>query len=318
MNQNKLVIIGVGHVGSQALTEVLHLQLFAKIALIDSQDKVAEGEALDHRHAAAFHSQANPEIYAGSYEDCQDATVIICAAGPSIVPNTGELMPDRSQLAMQNATVLREIMTRVTEYTKEAVLILITNPLDSMVYLAENEFNYAKGRIFGTGTMLDSARFRQILAENYQVDPKSISGIMMGEHGLTAFPVLSRVSIEGFKADELAFKGSNSLSYKNIQGAVVKTAYDVLNAKGWTNAGIAQATVALVRAVVLNERSIYPVSTTVTNAYGYQGDVAFSLPCIIGKNGIEEQLELPLDKIETEALKHSVAAIKETMKNCGI
>src|SRR5699024_11790158 len=103
--------------------------------------------------------------------------------------------PDRALLAEENGKNIREIMAGITKYTNDAIIILITNPLDAMVYIAENEIGYPKGRIFGTGTMLDSARLRYVVASNYDIDPKSVTGYMMGEHGLTAFPVFSRLNI---------------------------------------------------------------------------------------------------------------------------
>src|SRR5699024_9171536 len=137
----------------------------------------------------------------------------------------------------------------------EAVIILITNPLDAMVYVAENEFDYPKGRIFGTGTMLDSARLRHAVAANYNIDPKSVTGYMMGEHGMTAFPVFSRLTIQGFNEKEIDahFQGKEALDRNKFRQKVVNTAYDVLNGKGWTNAGVAQSAMILAKAVLLNE-----------------------------------------------------------------
>jgi L-lactate dehydrogenase len=316
MKRNKLVIVGVGHVGSYVLADAMKLGLFAEIAVIDVDKDVAFGEALDQAHATALTYMSNTTVRAGDYSECADADVIICAAGPSMLKSEEDAMPDRAKLASVNSEIVREVMTGITKYTKEAIVILITNPLDTMVYIAENEFGYPKGRVFGTGTMLDSARLRKIIATNYDIDPKSVTGYMMGEHGHTAFPVLSRLNVQGFGEKELdqVFQGKRPLSREDIKQQVVQAAFDVLNGKGWTNAGVAQAAVTLAKAVLLDERSVYPVSTTLHGQYGYDGDVALSMPCIIGRNGIEKQLEIALDEQELEWLHQSAQYIQEAMK----
>lgn len=320
MRKQKLVVVGIGHVGASVLSDAMKLGLFSEIALIDIKEDVARGEALDQTHATPFDTMANTEVYAAGYEACSDADVIIVSAGASLVPDEENPIPDRALLAETSGEVIREVMEGITSYTTEAVVILITNPLDSMVYIAENEFNYPRGKVFGTGTMLDSARLRRVIADNYDVDPKSVSGYMMGEHGLTAFPVMSRLSIQGFKEEELdaVFNGEEKLDRSIIQKRVVEAAYDVFNQKGWTNAGIAQAAITLARAVMLNERGVYPVSTTLRGQYGYNGTVALSMPCIVGGNGIEEQLAIQLDQQEEKWLHESAAYIQEVMKSAGV
>lgn len=316
MKRSKLVIVGVGHVGSYVLADAMKLGLFAEIAVIDIDKDVAYGEALDQEHATALTYMSNTTVRAGDYSECADADIIICAAGPSMIKTDKDAMPDRAQLAVVNSEVIREVMTGITNYTKDAVIIMITNPLDTMVYIAENEFNYPKGRVFGTGTMLDSARLRKIIATNYDIDPKSVTAYMMGEHGHTAFPVLSRLSVQGFGEKELdqVLQGKEPLNRERIKQQVVKAAFDVLNGKGWTNAGVAQAAVTLAKTVMLDERSVYPVCTTLHGQYGYDGDVALSMPCVIGRSGVEHQLEIALDAQELEWLHQSAEYIKEAMK----
>ncbi|TFJ91937.1 L-lactate dehydrogenase [Lentibacillus salicampi] len=316
MKNNKLAIIGMGHVGSYVLADAMKVGLFSEIVVIDQDKNIAFGEALDQAHATSLTYMTNVHVHAGDYPDLKDADVIICAAGPSIITTEDNKKPDRALLAKENGEIIREVMTGITQYTNEAIIIFITNPLDSMVYIAENEFDYPKGRIFGTGTMLDSARLRQVIAANYRVDPKSVTGYMMGEHGLTAFPVFSRLNIQGFGEKELDhyFKGKEPLDRKTFGQKVVDAAYDVLNGKGWTNAGVAQAAITLAKSVLLDERSVYPVCTTLNGQYGYHGDVALSMPCIIGRNGVEQQLEIELDHEEVTLLQQSAAYIQETMK----
>ncbi|WP_244835201.1 L-lactate dehydrogenase [Clostridium sp. BJN0001] len=318
MNKNKLVVIGVGHVGSYVLADAMKIGLFAEIGVIDSLNNVAYGEALDQAQATALTYMNNINVTSGGYEQCKDADVIIVAAGPSMIPDpndpTGE--PDRTLLTKTNCEVIREVMTGITKYTKDAVIIFITNPLDTMVYIAENEFGYPKGRVFGTGTMLDSARLRKLVADVYDIDPKSVTGYMMGEHGSTAFPVLSHVNVSGVPLKDLDkyLKSSKDINDPyTVKKEVVSAAYKVFNGKGWTNAGVAQSAVTMAKAVLLDERSVYPASTTLHGQYGHDGDVALSMPCVIGREGVLKQIPVELNEWETKKLQESIKFIKATM-----
>src|SRR5699024_5078925 len=304
MSTNKLVIVGAGNVGSYVLADAMKIGLFSEIVVIDQDQGIAFGEALDQAHATALPYMANTHVYAGDYSDCTDADIIVCAAGPSIVKSEDDAMPDRALLAVNNSKVTREVMEGITTYTKDAIIIFITNLLDTVVYIVENEFDYPKGRILGTESMLDSARLLHVIAENYNIDLISVTGYMMGEHCITAFPVLSRLNIQGLGEKEIdhVLKGKIPLDRDRFGKQVVKAAYDVLNGKGWTNAGVAQSAITLIKAILLDERSVYPVSTTLRGQYGYNGNVALSMPCIIGRNGVEQQLEVELNDEELDLL----------------
>ena len=319
MHKNKLVVVGVGHVGSYVLADAMKLRMFAEIATIDILKDVAHGEALDQAHATALTYMSNVDVHAGDYADCVDADVIIIAAGPSVLKdeNDPNAIPDRASLTEKNAAVTREVMTEIVKYTKEAIIILITNPLDTVTYIAASEFDYPEGRIFGTGTMLDSARLRKVISQQYGVDPKSVTGYMMGEHGFTAFPVVSRLAINGIRYEEFGtyFPEVETLEPEEIGAAVVKSAYDVLNGKGWTNAGVAQSAITLAQAVLLDEKSVHPVCTILRGQYGHDGDVALSMPCLIGRNGVEKQFGVALNERETAKLNASIDYIQLAMKD---
>lgn len=320
MHKNKLVVIGVGHVGSYVLSDAMKIGLFAEIGVIDILENVAYGEALDQAQATALTYMNNVDVKSGGYEQCEDADVIIVAAGPSIIPDPDDPKgePDRTLLTKKNCEVIREVMTGITKYTKEAIIILITNPLDTMVYIAENEFSYPAGRVFGTGTMLDSARLRKLVADNYKIDPKSVTGYMMGEHGSTAFPVLSHVNVSGIPFAELNeyFKGDADIQDPEVvKSSIVTAAYEVFNGKGWTNAGVAQSAVTMAKAVLLDEKSVYPTSTTLRGQYGHDGDVALSMPCVIGREGVIKQLPVKLNEWETKKLEESISFIKSAMED---
>ena len=306
--KSKLVIIGVGHVGSAVLNRAIAFQLANEIVLIDMDEKKAFGEALDSSHATPCNYSQNINVHIGDYSECKDAGVIIIAAGPSIMP--GENL-DRLVLAERNIAVIHDIMPQITHYTKDAVIIMITNPLDVTTYCAAKCFDYPENRLFGTGTTLETLRFKRIIANHYNVDAKDVQGYMLGEHGNSAFPAWSLLNIGGIPADQLDkfFNKSESLDRQEVAKAVVQVAYDVLNCKGYTNTGIAMGACRLAKAVLGNERSILPVSTPLKGEYGLT-NVALSLPSLISENGIERRFEVTLPTDELEKLHFSANSIK--------
>lgn len=314
--KRKLAIVGAGHVGSAVLNCALSFNLAADIAVIDIVQEKALGEALDASHGTPFTYSPNVHIHAGGYEECKDADVIIVAAGPSILP--GENL-DRLLLAERNVKTIKDVMTSITQYTKEAVIIMITNPLDITAYCAQNLFDYPKHKILGTGTTLETARLRRILANKYSVDPKNVHGYMLGEHGNSAFPAWSLVRIGGIPSDKLDayFKPAEPIDYDKIGAEVVNIAYDVLNYKGCTNSGIAVVACRLARAVFYDENSIFPVSTTLAGEYGLSG-VSLSLPCIINSTGVRSRLEVPLIDKEVEKLTASFENLSRVLKTVGV
>ena len=315
MHTPTLGIIGIGHVGSAVLQEAVVTGNFGRIITIDIDRKIAHGEALDQHHSTALSYLTHSDVFEGTYEDLKDADVIIVAAGPSIIPNDHpDGKPDRTLLAEVNAKVIHEVVGKIADVTTDPVVILITNPLDSMVFVGENVSGYPADRIFGTGTMLDSARLRRILADDCRIDPKSVDGYMMGEHGMSAVPVLSRARIGGMSILEAEKAFGVEFDPAAIQKRVVDSAYEVLVNKGSTNAGVARSAILLARAVLFDERSIFPVCTTLRGEYGYNGDVVTSMPTLIGATGVQRRFEVSLDQWESEAFERSIASIKETIE----
>lgn len=317
VHPHKLGVIGLGHVGSAVLADAMGSGLFGEIVVIDSDANVALGEALDQHHSTGVFTRTNTTVVSGSYEDLADADVVIIAAGPSMIPNPDDPdgQPDRAALSPVNAGVIREVMGKLSAVTREPVVIVITNPCDTMTFIAATEFGFPTGRVFGTGTMLDSARMRRLVADRHDISPLSVEGFMIGEHGLSAVPALSLVRVGGIPNDRLGdVFGGTPYEVDDLAADVVDAAYKVFRAKGWTNAGVAQSAVAMARAVVLNERSVHPAATPLTGEYGID-DVALSLPCVIGENGVEARIAPPLSPREEELLQESAAAIRQAMRD---
>ena len=313
---HKLVIIGMGHVGSAVLARAIACQLAAEIVCIDIDEKVAHGEAVDAVHSLTCNLVPGIHVRAGGFEECKDADVIICSAGPSIVP--GGIM-DRLTLAKENIGVIRQVMGEVTKYTRDAVFIMITNPLDVTTYVAATEFGYPEGRLFGTGTTLETLRFKSVLGAHYHVDGADVQGYMLGEHGNTAFPAWSTVSIGGVPLKELDefFDHEEEFSYEKVAQEVVNTAYDVVNSKGWTNTGIAMGACRIAKAVFFDEHAVLPVSLPFHGEYGID-DVALSLPGIVGKDGIVKRIPLHLPEEELALLKKSAESVKSVLRQNNV
>lgn len=310
MKIHKLAIIGLGHVGSEVLTKAVASNIAAEIACIDIKENVAYGEALDICHSISSPINRNIKVYSGGFDTVKDADVIICNAGPSILPGQYE----RLKLAKENVKNITEIMTEVVKYNTDAIFIMITNPLDVTTYLAATKFGWKHGRLFGTGTTLETLRFKYILSRHFGVNPQDIQGYMLGEHGNSAFPAWSTVSIGGIRLNDLHnYFPEVKLDRELIHKQVVKTAYEVMDAKGWTNTGIASGAIRLAQAVFFDEKTVVPVSVPLTGEYGLK-DVALSLPSVVGKDGVEKRLALPLPEDELELLYKSSECIKEVLR----
>lgn len=314
--KNKLVIVGTSHVGSAILNYALSLNLASEIVTIDKNENKARGEALDASHVTSFTYSPNVKVHSGGYEECKDAKVIVITAGKSLL--AGE-KADRLTLVNKNLPVIKDVMNSIMKYTKDAVIIMVTNPLDVMVYYAQNFFGYPKNKIFGTGTTLDSARFMRIVANKYNVDPKNVQGYVLGEHGNSAFPAWSLLSIAGISEDKLDkyFPSDEPLDREKITSEIVKVGFDVLNLKGFTSSGVAGAACRLIIAVFLNENSILPVSTTLNGEYGIE-NVSLSLPCIIREDGVGKIIEVPLSDDEIAKLKKCADNVSNTIKSAGL
>mgnify|MGYP000144807460 CR=1 FL=1 len=312
---HKLVILGLGHVGSAVLARALSSRLFAEIVTVDILENVSHGEALDAEHATPDRDFYGVRVRAGDYSDCADADVIVCAAGGSIGPGAS----DRLALARQNIPAMRSLMAEVTRYTKDAVMIFITNPLDVVTYVAATEFDYRPGRLFGTGTSLETLRLKRVLADRYAVNAVDVQGYVLGEHGNSGFTAFSTVAIGGVGAAALdrVYGLSDTLDRKAVGERVVKVAYEVNNSKGWTNTGIATAAISLARAALMNEHAIYPVSMPLNGEYGLS-HVALSLPSVIGASGVEKRLLLDLTEDEVALLAQSAESVKVVLRENGV
>lgn len=315
-NRRKIVVIGASNVGSAVANKIADFQLATEVALIDLNEDKAWGEAKDSSHATSCVYSTNIKFHLGTYEDCRDANIIVITAGPSIRP--GET-PDRLKLAGTNAKIMSSVMSEIVKYTKEAMIIMITNPLDVATYVVSTQFDYPRNLILGTGTMLETYRFRRILADKYQVDPKNINGYVLGEHGNSAFVAWSTTGCAGFALEHLDeyFHHTEKLDKQAVEDELVQVAYDVINKKGFTNTGIAMAACRFIKAVLYDEHTILPCSAVMEGEYGLH-DVALSVPRMICASGIMRSFEVHLTDEELEKMHAAAKSVRSALDGAGI
>jgi len=306
--RNKVVIIGAGHVGGTILYTLLSSGSIAEIVMIDINAKKAHGEALDGSHATSFAYSPNIQVRAGDYSDCADAGIIVMTAGPSATPDKPI---DRTELAKTNIQVTKSVMEQITQYTKDALIIFVSNPVDILTYYAQNNFDYPKEKIIGSGTLLDTARFRRLISQHYLVDSKNVHGYILGEHGQTAFATWSNTNIAGIPFSQLASAFPEvDLDPEAIVKTVKDVGWEVIQSKGFTNFGIAKSVERIVQCILSNELSILPLSSTISNMYNIN-EVALSVPCVLSKDGILKQLRIPLNELEQSQLVASADFLKK-------
>ncbi|MBQ9899236.1 MAG: L-lactate dehydrogenase [Ruminococcus sp.] len=310
MNQDrrKVVLIGTGMVGmSFAYALVNQGGICNELVLIDVNKERANGEAMDLNHGLAF-AKSNMKIYAGEYKDCKDADIIVIAAG--VAQKEGET---RMDLLQRNTEVFRSIITPVVKSGFDGIFLVATNPVDIMTRVTYELSRFGASRVIGTGTSLDTARLRYLLGDYFTVDPKNIHAYVMGEHGDSEFVPLSQVMFATKPVTDILSDDSNSYcvdDMKKIEEQVRTAAYKIIEAKRATYYGIGMAITRIVKAILGDENSVLTVSAKLCGEYDSR-NVFIGVPCIIGRNGIKEIVELSLTAEEKEKFRSSAALLDE-------
>lgn len=306
VNIQKCAIIGCGFVGATTAFTLIEHGVFSELVLIDANNKKAEGEAMDLNHGIPF---AKPvKVYAGNYDDLSDCSLIIISAGANQKP--GET---RIDLVKKNTAILKSIIPEITRRNKECILLILSNPVDILTYITLKISGFPKNRVIGSGTVLDTARLKYLLAEHLGVDSRNVHAFIIGEHGDSELAVWSSANISGIDLKDfcgLCGKCTSMENIYNLYNNVRESAYKIIDSKGATYYAIAMATLRIVECIVRDEKSVIPVSTLVEGEYGIN-DVCMGLPSIVGKNGVERILEIPLNKNEAENLLNSAREINE-------
>ena len=313
VNNRKVAIIGCGFVGSATAFALMQSGLFSEMVLVDVNHQKAEGEAMDISHGEAYARPMN--IYAGNYDDIADAAIIIITAGANQKP--GET---RLDLVQKNVGIFKTIIPEIAKRNYQGILLIVANPVDILTYTALKLSGLPENRVIGSGTVLDTARFREILGTHLGVDSRSVHAFIVGEHGDSEIAVWSTANVAGVpinKFCELRGHYNHVQAMKKIAEDVKNAAYEIIERKTATYYGIAMALKRICEAIVRDEKSVLPVSNMMHGAYGID-DITLSMPAVVGKNGVEVQMPISLSMEEATALKKSADILKETAKKAGV
>jgi len=310
----KIAIIGAGNVGSTFAFSLMISGLAREIVLIDKNESLAIGECMDLNHGLSF---AHPtKIYAAGFEGCVDADIVVITAGVNQKPDE-----TRTDLVNKNVAIFKDIVPAVAKYAKDAILLVVTNPVDILTYVTLKLSGFPSNRVIGSGTVLDTARLKYMISDYAKVDPGNIHAYIMGEHGDTELPVWSNATIGGMDIEtycsEYAQQGNAKNELKEIFLKVKNSAYEIIKRKGATNYSIALSLVKITRSILRDENSILPVSTLITDYYGIS-DVCISIPSIVNIHGVEQYVRIDLSDEEQELFKHSANTLKGFIRGIGL
>ena len=306
INIQKAAIIGCGFVGTSIAFSLVQKGIFSELVLIDANEKKAEGEAMDLSHGLPFTKPM--EIRAGSYEDIADCAMIIITAGANQKP--GET---RLDLVHKNVEISKSIIPKIVEKNQEATLLIVSNPVDIMTYVALKLSGYPRHKVIGSGTVLDTARLKYLLSRHLDVDSRSIHAFIIGEHGDSELAVWSAANVSGIPLNhfcELRGYFDHMESMDRIYQSVRDSAYEIIEKKGATYYGVAMAVCRIAESVIRNEHSIMPISVYLDGLYGLH-DICLSIPTVVGQEGAEKVLDIPLDLMEMGKLVYSAEELKK-------
>lgn len=314
MKKNKVVIVGTGMVGMSYAYSMLNQGTCEELVLIDLDKKRAEGEAIDLNHGLSF-APRKMKIYAGDYSDCSDAYIICITAGA--IQLEGE---NRLDLLHKNTKIMKSIISEIKKSGFNGILLIATNPVDIMTYVAWKLSGYEKSKVIGSGTTLDSARLRYTLSERLDVNPKDINAYVMGEHGDSQFVAWSYAFSGVQPIYQIASSKYSKISFndlENIEDEVRNIAYKIIDCKKSTYYGIGMALTRITKAILDNENSVLTVSSYLNGQYN-QDDVYISVPSIVNQDGVREVIHLALENIENTKLDNSIKIMKENINKLHI
>ncbi len=313
LNFRKAVMIGCGFVGSASVFSLMQSGLFSEIAMIDSDNARAEGEALDISHGVPF---AKPiKIFAGNYDDIENASIVIITAGANQKP--GET---RLDLVHRNIEIFKTIIPQIKQRDFKGILLIVSNPVDILTTVAVKLSGLPQNRVIGSGTVLDTARLKYAVGEHLNVDSRSVHAFIIGEHGDSEIAAFSSANISGIPLKnfcEMRGHYNHEADTDEIAQKVRNSAYEIISRKKATYYGIAMSVKRICEAIVRDEKSILPISSMMNGEYGIS-DIALSMPAIVGKNGVETKVPIQLNENETAKLLESAKCLKDVLQTADI
>lgn len=305
MNKRKVAVIGCGFVGATCAFELIESGLFLEMVLIDVDKQRSEGEAMDLSHGSAYSHAMT--IYAGDYDDICDAGIIVITAGAN--QKEGET---RLDLVRKNVKIMKSIIEEIKKRNCEGLLLIVSNPVDILTYVALKVSGFQPHRVIGSGTVLDTARLRYVIGEKLMVDSRNVHAYIVGEHGDSEVPIFSTASVSGVHLNHFA-QLRGYFDYENMMNEmyvdVKNSAYEIIKRKGATYYGIAVAIRRICEAIIKDEHSILPVSSLMEGAFGFY-DVCLSVPTVLGIDGVEMLVDIYLNNEEFDKLEYSARTLK--------
>lgn len=314
INSRKIAIIGCGFVGSACAFALMQSGLFSEMVLIDSNEERAEGEALDISHGLPFSKPM--QIYSGTYDDITDAGIIAITAGAGQKPGESRL-----ELVHKNVEIFKSIIPEISKRNYKGILLIVSNPVDIMTYTALKLSGLPSNQVFGSGTVLDTARLKYLLGEHLGVDARSVHAFILGEHGDSEIAAFSSANVSGIElkkfCDFACKTDKHEEAMKEIAEDVKLSAYEIIKKKGATYYGIAMSVRRICEAIILDQKSILPISCLQNGKNGID-NVVLSMPMIVGKHGAERSVEISLSEEEKRAIKSSADILKGIIKTLDL
>ena len=310
---NKIAIVGAGSVGATIAYACMVRGVAKQIALYDTNRAKVDAEVLDLNHGLQFAPMASIEG-ADDPAVCAGADVMVITAGAKQKPGQS-----RMDLAAANARMCRELVPRLSGLAPDAIFLVVTNPVDVMTYAAVKLSGLPPRRVFGSGTVLDSSRFRYLIAQRCRVAVQNVHAYIAGEHGDSEVPLWSSASIANIPLHQWAVPGHGKLTVRDrteIFQNVKQAAQQIIEGKGATNYAVGLATAKILEAVLNNENRILPVSALLSDYRGIS-DVCLSVPSIVNRGGVETALPVPMNEAEEAGLKNSADAIRAAARSIG-
>lgn len=308
-NINRVALIGAGSVGSSYAFALINQSITEELVIIDINEDKAMGDAMDLNHGKIFAPNPTKTWY-GNYDDCTEADIVCICAGAN--QKQGET---RLDLVEKNLKIFKSLVDQVMESGFDGIFLIATNPVDILTYATWKFSGLPKERVIGSGTILDSGRFRFLLGEYFDIAPANVHAHIIGEHGDTELPVWSHADIGGVPVEELITRNPEykmedlDQLFVNVRDA----AYHIIKKKGATYYGIAMGLARITKAILNNENSVLTVSTYLDGEYG-ENDVYIGVPAVVNRTGIREILELTLSETEQKQFTHSSTVLKEILK----
>lgn len=301
--KNKIVVVGAGNVG-EAIAYTLMVRVQANdIVLVDVNKERAKGAALDIAHGTSFFKQV--WVRSGGYEECADAQMIIITAGVARKPGQTRL-----DLAKTNISIAKDITESIMKYAKNPLILVVSNPADLVTMAVQKFSGLPAERVIGSGTSLDTARFRYLLSKKLQVNIEDINAYVVGEHGDSQVPVFSSANIGGFPLKDFAAQIDVEINESEIAERTKNGGAEVIGLKGATFYGIAMSVSNIVETLMKDDNALIPVAHVLDESFGPWAGVAISLPCRLGWDGINQTLRIPMDYYEKTAMDASVNTLK--------